>query len=112
MNHFQGFNMMLDAENGFSGLAGQILQHLSEEYPRKTRFAFPLLPAMRLKDPSHVDYDNERNARLINTGFGLDYVFEHSSVFSPLTVDSSWGSRGVRKFQNFQYEVILSPPLH
>jgi len=109
-DYLQGFNMMLDAENGFSGLAGQILQHLSEEYPRKTRFAFPLLPAMRLKDPSHVDYDNERNARLINTGFGLDYVFEHSSVFSPLTVDSSWGSRGVRKFQNFQYESSL--PYH
>ena len=100
--------MLLDADNGFGGLAGQILQHLSEEYPRKTRFAFPILPTMRLKDSTHVDYLNERNNRLINTGLVLESVFEHSSIFSPLSLDSSWGSRDVRKFQHLPYEVTMS----
>ena len=99
--------MLLDADNGFGGLANQILQHLSDEYPRKTRFAFPLLPAMRLNDPTDVDYNMERNRRLVNTGLVLESLFEHSSMFSPLSLDSSWASNNFRKFQHVQYKVKM-----
>jgi len=109
-DYLQGFQMLLDADNGFGGLAGHILEHLSEEYPRKTRFTFPLLPTMRLKDPAHVDYVNEKNSRLINSGFVLESMFEHSSIFSPLSLDSSWASSDVRKLKQLQYQSGL--PYH
>lgn len=107
INFPQGFQMLSDADNGFGGLAGHILEHLSEEYPRKTRFTFPLLPTMRLKDPAHVDYVNEKNSRLINSGFVLESMFEHSSIFSPLSLDSSWASSDVRKLKQLQYQVKI-----
>ena len=90
----------MDADNGFGGLASQILQHLSDEYPRKTQLVFPVLPAQ-------TDYTDGKSNRLVNIGLVLESVFENSSIFSPLSLDCSWASSRFRKFKQLLYKVLF-----
>lgn len=91
--------MLLDADNGFGGVASKLLQLIKQEYPNKTSFTIPLLPACST-------YENARRAeRLINFGFVMESLFDDSCMFSPVSLDTLWCSSNSRKFvqlENFK----------
>ena len=100
----QGFNMLLDANNAFGGLADGILQHLSDEYGGKTTLAFPVLPTS-----SGIDLQFKMD-RLINCGLLVESLMENASMFSPIGLNVGWASGNNRSFKHMNYRPDL--PYH
>ena len=95
----QGFHLLLDANNGFGGVASKILQLIKQEYPNKTIYAIPSLPA-------HTVLNNSTKAEcLTNIGLVMESLFEDSCMLSPVSLDPNWCSESSRKFNNLQYKV-------
>ena len=98
-SHVQGFHILLDADNGFGGIASRLLQLINEEYSRKTTFAVPVFP------PSTSQ--KNRAERLTNIGLSIETLFEGSSMLAPASVDSEWCSMTSRTFAQLAYQVFI-----
>lgn len=111
-DNFQGFQVLLDANNAFAGLASACLEHLQDEYERKSIFALPLIPA------HYTDYFYESteakcqslikdSLRVLNTALCFADLTEKSSIFVPLSVGSNgWRQPGPkRNFNHVAYDV-------
>lgn len=106
-DNFQGFQVLLDANNAFCGLATSCLEHLQDEYERKTIFAMPLLPPYYKK--TNEDDENKSSLRVLNTALGFSFLAEKSSLFVPLSLASNgWKQPGPqRNFNHVNYDVRL-----
>lgn len=102
---------MLDAFDGFSGLATSCIEDLHDEYGRSI-IAFPLIPSF-YEDYNHkneeqrmqsIKYDSNR---VLNFAFCFDTLREVSSLFVPLcTGEKGWRQPGnEREFNHIQYNV-------
>lgn len=109
---FQGFQVLLDANNAFCGLAISCLEYLQDEYERKSIFAMPVIPA------HYSDYIFETveqkcqslikdSVRVLNTALGFSLLAEKSSLFVPLSLGSNgWRQPGPkRNFNHVNYDV-------
>lgn len=111
-DNFQGFQVLLDANNAFCGLATSCLEHLQDEYERKAIFAMPLLPAY-YNDYGYETTEDECKSlikdslRVLNTALGFSLLAEKSSLFVPLSVGSNgWRKPGPkRNFNHVIYDV-------
>lgn len=96
----QGFHVLLDGDNGFGGVASNVLQLIKEEYPNKTTFAIPSFSA-------HAPDDSfNRTELLTNTGLVMESLFENSDIFSVISLDPEWFSSKSRNFTHLQYKVL------
>ncbi|KAJ3292400.1 Protein misato 1 [Borealophlyctis nickersoniae] len=78
----QGFNVLGDVSDGFSGLAASILEFVRDEFPKKDILSFgipkPLLP-------EHQEKNRVLNSvNLVNTGLAMNSMAEFSSMYVPL----------------------------
>ncbi|XP_063995599.1 protein misato [Diachasmimorpha longicaudata] len=94
----QGFQVLLDSSDAFSGLATSCIEHLRDEY-NKSILAFPLIDSQSTK-PSISDLSNA-----VNIALCYQQLNEHSSLFSPLCCgESGWLAPGSpRTFPNLIY---------
>ncbi|KAI4466956.1 mitochondrial distribution regulator misato [Holotrichia oblita] len=106
----QGFHVILDGNNGFSGLGSNCIEHLKDDYDRKSVLAIPVLPSY------YNDYSNETDEeqrtsqikdsiRVINSALSFTDLAESSSLFVPLcTSKDGWRQPGLkREFNHVQY---------
>ncbi|CAH0382369.1 unnamed protein product [Bemisia tabaci] len=104
-DNLQGFQILMDSTNGFSGLAGEALQYLNDEYNSKSVLTFPVLMST---SSSHST--DEESMRIVN----LVMAFAKSSEFSSLVVpmschNTTWRQYGPgRNFQHLNYDVNFS----
>uniref|UniRef100_A0A8V5GD68 Protein misato homolog 1 n=1 Tax=Melopsittacus undulatus TaxID=13146 RepID=A0A8V5GD68_MELUD len=81
----QGFQVLCDLHNGFSGVGAKVTELLRDEYSGKGILSWGLTPALS-------SGDSHRNAyRLMNTALGIIHLSTHSSLFCPMSLGGSLG---------------------
>lgn len=105
-DNFQGFHLLMDASDGFSGIGASSLQHLEDEYSSKSVLVFPSIPSSPAATPT-ADC-----IRAINTALLFPKLNEHSSLFVPICLGSSgWKQPGAaREFPHLKYNI--NSPYH
>uniref|UniRef100_A0A8D2JFZ9 Protein misato homolog 1 n=1 Tax=Varanus komodoensis TaxID=61221 RepID=A0A8D2JFZ9_VARKO len=81
-DYLQGFQVLCDLHNGFSGVGAKVTELLRDEYAGKGVLTWGLTPA-----PQRNLY------RLMNTVLGIVHLSQHSSLFCPLSLNGSLGLR-------------------
>ncbi|XP_044744875.1 protein misato [Coccinella septempunctata] len=112
-DYFQGCQVLLDAVDGFSGLATSSIEHLYDEYGRSV-VAFPLIPSF-YKDYNHQTEEERSRSiisdsnRVLNLAFCFDSLREICSLFVPLcTGETGWRQPGnKREFYHTNYNPEL-----
>ncbi|XP_041253141.1 protein misato homolog 1 isoform X2 [Onychostruthus taczanowskii] len=87
-DYLQGFQVLCDIHNGFSGVGAKVTELLHDEYSRKGILTWGLTPALSAAgDPQRSLY------RVMNTALGIAHLSRHSSLFCPLSLSGSLGIR-------------------
>ncbi|KAF5292293.1 hypothetical protein FQA39_LY03327 [Lamprigera yunnana] len=87
-DNLQGFHIILDATNGFSGLAASCMRHIEEEYEKKPILAFPVIPS-HYQENEHRTSCLTASFREMNIALCFDSLNEHSSLFVPISTGTS-----------------------
>ncbi|XP_028344579.1 protein misato homolog 1 isoform X1 [Physeter macrocephalus] len=106
-DYLQGFQILCDLHNGFSGVGAKAAELLQDEYSGRGIITWGLLPGpYRLGEPQKNIY------RLLNTAFGLVHLSAHSSLVCPLSLGGSLGLQPEPpvNFPHLQYDAAL--PFH
>ncbi|XP_040175825.1 protein misato [Anopheles arabiensis] len=85
----QGFQMLFDCVDGFSGVAIKLLEHLQDEYGKAT-LPFPVFPP---KAPTFKSADEpmSHSIRVVNTALAFAQLPDQCSLFVPLsTMGRCW----------------------
>ncbi|XP_052493592.1 protein misato homolog 1 [Budorcas taxicolor] len=106
-DYLQGFQILCDLHDGFSGLGAKAAELLQDEYSGRGIITWGLLPG-----PYHLGELQKNIYRLLNTAFGLVHLSAHSSLVCPLSLGGSLGLRPEPpvSFPLLQYDATL--PFH
>ncbi|XP_063704556.1 protein misato [Culicoides brevitarsis] len=99
----QGFQVLFDVFDGFSGLATKCGEHLNDEYG-KTLFCVPIF-APTAREFKNCDDPMSDSIRLMNIALTFSQLSESSAFFIPLsTMSRVWRAiEQPRAFQNLDY---------
>lgn len=87
-DYLQGFQILCDLHDGFSGVGSKAAELLQDEYSGRGVITWGLLPGLHnLGEPQKNIY------RLLNTAFGLVHLTAFSSFVCPLSLSGSLGLR-------------------
>ncbi|XP_019348733.2 protein misato homolog 1 [Alligator mississippiensis] len=87
-DYLQGFQILCDMHDGFSGVGAKVTELLCDEYSGRGILSWGLTPIIsNTGDPCKDFY------RLMNTVLGTVHVSSHSSLFCPLSLNGSLGLR-------------------
>uniref|UniRef100_A0A669QP34 Misato mitochondrial distribution and morphology regulator 1 n=1 Tax=Phasianus colchicus TaxID=9054 RepID=A0A669QP34_PHACC len=85
-DYLQGFQVLCDLHDGFSGVGAKVTELLHDEYSRKGILTWGLTPVTpNMGDPQKNFY------RVLNTALGIVHLSAHSSLFCPLSLSGSLG---------------------
>ncbi|XP_060664041.1 protein misato [Drosophila nasuta] len=85
----QGFQLLFDIDDGFSGMASKCLEHLNDEYSR-TNLALPL-HYPRNVGYAQADPRTAHNIRVVNSVLSYGHLSDQASMFTPLsTLSTIW----------------------
>ncbi|NXN00135.1 MSTO1 protein, partial [Sylvia borin] len=94
-DYLQGFQVLCDLHNGFSGVGAKVTELLQDEYSQKGILTWGLTPVLSAvgvmvgfffpQDPQNSFY------RLMNTALGIAHLSRHSSLFCPMSLSGSLG---------------------
>ncbi|KAM9294616.1 protein misato homolog 1, partial [Gastrophryne carolinensis] len=87
-DYLQGFHLLCDTHNGFSGAGSRMAELLHDEYPGRGIFSFGTCPMPE----AGLDV-RTRTYQLMNCVLCVAAMSAHSSILCPLTVCSSLGRR-------------------
>ncbi|XP_064474447.1 protein misato homolog 1-like [Ornithodoros turicata] len=105
----QAFNVMFDAYDGFAGLCNGLLEHIDDEYPRKSSLCWPLFqPHYRILKEERATM--EAAFRNFNAVMCYDSLSRLSSAFCPLSVSESQFEPKLRPFPHLTFQENL--PYH
>ncbi|XP_004448654.2 protein misato homolog 1 isoform X2 [Dasypus novemcinctus] len=106
-DYLQGFQILCDLHNGFSGVGAKASELLQDEYSGRGIIAWGLLPG-----PYSREEPQKNIYRLLNTAFGLVHLTAHSSLVCPLSLNGSLGLRPEPpvSFPHLHYDASL--PFH
>ncbi|XP_063032396.1 protein misato homolog 1 [Melospiza melodia melodia] len=85
-DYLQGFQVLCDLHNGFSGVGARVTELLRDEYARKGILTWGLTPVL-----SAVADPQKSFCRLMNTALGIAHLSRHSSLLCPLSLNGSLG---------------------
>lgn len=102
-NNCQGFQVLFDCTNGFSGLSAKCLDHLNDEYS-KTNFTIPVF-APKMQNFRNAETAMSESIRVINIAMSFANLFEQSSLIMPLsTMSRCWRQTNTpRQFPSLTY---------
>ncbi|KAF6075256.1 misato mitochondrial distribution and morphology regulator 1 [Phyllostomus discolor] len=106
-DYLQGFQILCDLHDGFSGVGAKATELLQDEYSGRGIITWGLLPGpYSLQEPQKNIY------RLLNTAFGLVHLSAQSSLVCPLSLGGSLGLRPDPpvNFPHLRYDASL--PFH
>uniref|UniRef100_A0A8C8Z6X2 Protein misato homolog 1 n=1 Tax=Prolemur simus TaxID=1328070 RepID=A0A8C8Z6X2_PROSS len=103
----QGFQILCDLHDGFSGVGAKAAELLQDEYSGRGIITWGLLPG-----PYNLEEPQKNIYRLLNTAFGLVHLTAYSSLVCPLSLSGSLGLRPEPpvKFPYLHYDATL--PYH
>ncbi|XP_059887389.1 protein misato homolog 1 isoform X1 [Delphinus delphis] len=106
-DYLQGFQILCDLHNGFSGVGAKVAELLQDEYSGRGIITWGLLPG-----PYCLGEPQKNIYRLLNTAFGLVHLSAHSSLVCPLSLGGSLGLQPEPpvNFPHLQYDAAL--PFH
>nr|XP_048684361.1 protein misato homolog 1 isoform X1 [Caretta caretta] len=85
-DYLQGFQILCDLNNGFSGVGAKVTELLHDEYSGRGILTWGLTPVIHNVGVSWKDF-----YRLMNTVLGIVHLSTHSSLFCPLSLNGSLG---------------------
>ncbi|XP_075301323.1 protein misato homolog 1 isoform X2 [Opisthocomus hoazin] len=85
-DQLQGFQVLCDLHNGFSGVGAKVTELLYDEYAGKGILTWGLTPVT-----SNVGDSPKNLYRLMNTALGIVHLSRHSSLFCPLSLSGTLG---------------------
>ncbi|KAM9214899.1 protein misato homolog 1 isoform 2-T2 [Leptosomus discolor] len=85
-DYLQGFQVLCDLHNGFSGVGAKVTELLYDEYSGKGILTWGLTPVTTNTGDSQKNF-----CRLMNTALGIVHLSSHSSLFCPLSLSGSLG---------------------
>lgn len=102
-NSCQGFQVLFDCVDGFTGLSVKCLEELEDDFG-KALFAIPLIPPRATVFKS-CDPQMSTSIRVANTALTFASLIDSSSLFLPLsTMETSWRDlKNPRHFPGLQY---------
>ncbi|XP_060537361.1 protein misato homolog 1 isoform X2 [Cylas formicarius] len=113
-DHLQGFHMITDCTNAFSGLSSACLEYVKDEYERKSVLVFPVIPSHYEEETTETNEAKMQSSqndvlRLLNLTFSFNEYRKYSSMFVPLcTSRDGWPKPGApRRFYHTQYNANL-----
>ncbi|KAF1539219.1 hypothetical protein FQV20_0013090, partial [Eudyptula albosignata] len=99
-DYLQGFQVLCDLHNGFSGVGAKVTEMLYDEYSGKGILTWGLTPVVSNVGVNsngwifHPPQDSQKNFyRLLNTALGIVHLSSHSSLFCPLSLSGSLGMK-------------------
>uniref|UniRef100_A0A1B0DNQ5 Misato Segment II tubulin-like domain-containing protein n=2 Tax=Phlebotomus papatasi TaxID=29031 RepID=A0A1B0DNQ5_PHLPP len=100
----QGFQVLFDCTDGFSGLTAQCFDDLNDEYG-KCILAYPLIPP-QVRNFKNADSAVTSQIRVVNLSLSFASLIESSSLFVPVsTMAQGWRNvSGSRQFPNVSYD--------
>ncbi|NXQ29676.1 MSTO1 protein, partial [Alaudala cheleensis] len=98
-DYLQGFQVLCDLHNGFSGVGAKVTELLHDEYSGKGILTWGLTPVLstvgllRIPMVGFLPPQELQNSfyRLMNTALGIAHLSRHSSLFCPLSLSGSLG---------------------
>ncbi|NXN52929.1 MSTO1 protein, partial [Rynchops niger] len=95
-DYLQGFQVLCDLHNGFSGVGAKVTELLCDEYSGKGILTWGLTPVSSntgiLTAGFFSPQDSQKNIyRLMNTALGIARLSSHSSLFCPMSLRGSLG---------------------
>ncbi|KAJ8925913.1 hypothetical protein NQ315_009765 [Exocentrus adspersus] len=114
-DYFQGFHLLSDCTDAFSGLSAGCMEHLEDDYCRKSILAFPVVPSFfpdskfETKEQQCHAIINE-SVRVLNLALSFNAFNAHSSLFVPLCMGSKgWRQPGPKnEFNHTVYDSELA----
>ncbi|KAK2508457.1 hypothetical protein MC885_021370 [Smutsia gigantea] len=106
-DYLQGFQILCDLHDGFSGVGAKATELLQDEYLGRGIITWGLLPG-----PYSLGEPQKNVYRLLNTAFGLVHLSAHSTLVCPLSLGGSLGLRPEPpvSFPHLHYDAAL--PFH
>ncbi|KAH0515246.1 Protein misato-like protein 1 [Microtus ochrogaster] len=106
-DYLQGFQILCDLHDGFSGVGAKTAELLQDEYSGRGVITWGLLPV-----PSSLGEPQKKIYRLLNTAFGLVHLTGYSSFVCPLSLGGHLGLRPKPpvSFPDLHYDATL--PFH
>ncbi|KAM7318456.1 hypothetical protein ACRRTK_023193 [Alexandromys fortis] len=106
-DYLQGFQILCDLHDGFSGVGAKTAELLQDEYSGRGVITWGLLPA-----PYSLGEPQKNIYRLLNTAFGLVHLTGYSSFVCPLSLGGHLGLRPKPpvSFPDLHYDASL--PFH
>ncbi|XP_066062884.1 protein misato homolog 1 isoform X2 [Chamaea fasciata] len=104
-DYLQGFQVLCDLHNGFSGVGAKVTELLHDEYSQKGILTWGLTPVPSTAgDPQNSFY------RLMNMALGIAHLSRHSSLFCPMSLSGSLGIKPEPPvtFPYIKYEASLN----
>lgn len=99
----QGFQLLVDVDDGFGGLGGCLAQELADEFSQKGVLAVTLSPMTR-----PLDKTSNFHATMLNQAMCLDDLCTYSSLVCPMSILANpWRSHThscFREFPSVKYE--------
>ncbi|KAH8386988.1 hypothetical protein KR093_003888 [Drosophila rubida] len=94
----QGFQLLFDIDDGFSGMASKCLEHLNDEYSR-ANFTLPL-HYPRNVSYAQADARTSLNIRVVNSVLSYAQLSEQANMFTPLsTLTTIWRNNTLQSRQ-------------
>ncbi|NXG39192.1 MSTO1 protein, partial [Dromaius novaehollandiae] len=99
-DYLQGFQVLCDLHNGFSGVGAKMTEMLHDEYSGKGILTWGLTPVIYKTEVicfffpplSFLSQESEKDFyRLMNTALGIVHLSGQSSLFCPLSLSGSLG---------------------
>lgn len=89
-DHLQGFHILANFDDGFSGMAAGIVELLNDEYHGKGVLTWGVVPAVSSSNSATQD-----TYRVINSAIAFEQLSQYSSYFVPVALNSSlWRKYG------------------
>ncbi|XP_021232324.1 protein misato homolog 1 isoform X2 [Numida meleagris] len=85
-DYLQGFQVLCDLHDGFSGVGAKVTELLRDEYSRKGILTWGLTPVTQNVGDSQKNF-----YRVLNAALGIAHLSAHSSLFCPLSLSGSLG---------------------
>ncbi|EDL15245.1 misato homolog 1 (Drosophila), isoform CRA_b [Mus musculus] len=106
-DYLQGFQLLCDLHDGFSGVGAKTAELLQDEYAGRGVLTWGLLPG-----PYSLGEPQKNIYRLLNTAFGLVHLTGYSSFVCPLSLGGNLGLRPKPpvNFPSLHYDATL--PFH
>lgn len=108
-DNFQGFQVLFDGDNGYSGISSGCLELLHDEYHKKVILAVPVLYTDLSVNDDVVTQHRKKSKKIYSLTSGLSVSAQYCNLITPMShIFDPWGKTPrTRVLNNIQYRQDL-----